>query len=149
MDTLRLTDTITGIVLAETALYSPLAVYVLFGYFNSISVEMEESARLEGASLLRILRSVVLPACLTGVVATAVILFVLSWNQLLIPLRIATPHVNTIPTAMIDFFTFERELDWPTAAAALIVSLLPISLVVALAHRALEQFSLDISHHKT
>jgi multiple sugar transport system permease protein len=146
LDTLHLTNTFMGIALAETALYTPLAVYVLFGYFNGISIEMEESARLDGATLLRILRSIVLPASLVGVVATAIILFVLSWNQLLIPLVLA-PAVHTIPTAMIDFFTFERELDWPTAAAALIVSLLPIGLFVAVAHRVLKQFSLDISPH--
>jgi hypothetical protein len=49
---------------------------------------------------------------------------------------------------MSDFFTFERELEWPTAAAALIVSLLPLVLFVALAHRALEQFSLGTTSHE-
>lgn len=144
---LHLTDTIPGIVLAETALYSPLAVYVLFGYFSGVSPEMEEAARLDGATVLRTLRNIVLPANIIGVVATAIILFVLSWNQLLIPLVIATPHVNTIPTAVIDFFTFERELDWSTAAAALIVSLLPVAILVAAAHPVVEKFSLDISSH--
>ena len=148
VDTLHLTDTVTGVVLAETALYSPLAVYVLIGYFNGLSPEIEESAWIDGAGVLRTLWSIVLPASLVGVVATAMILFVLSWNQLLIPLVIATPHVNTIPTAVIDFFTFERELDWPTAAAALIVSLLPLAFIVAVAHRVLEQFNLDILQHK-
>jgi hypothetical protein len=50
---------------------------------------------------------------------------------------------------MSDFFTFERELQWPTAAAALIVSLLPLIALVAIAHRVLEQFSLrsPLSEH--
>jgi len=46
---------------------------------------------------------------------------------------------------MSDFFTFERELEWPTAAAALMVSLMPLIAFVALAHRALEQFSLGVT----
>src|SRR5258708_40267443 len=52
LDTLHLSNTFMGIALTETTLYTPLVVYVLFGYFNSISVEMEESARLEGAGLV-------------------------------------------------------------------------------------------------
>jgi multiple sugar transport system permease protein len=148
LDALRLTNTFTGILLVETTLFVPLAVYVLFGYFNGGSIELEEAARLDGATLLQILRTIVLPVSLPGIAATAIIIFVLSWNQVLIPLILAAP-VQTIPTAMIDFFTFERELEWPSAAAAIIVSLVPIALIVAVAHRLLEQFSLDISQHKT
>jgi hypothetical protein len=44
---------------------------------------------------------------------------------------------------MSDFFTFERELDWPTAAAALITSLVPLALLVAVFHRLLERFKLE------
>ncbi len=147
LDTLRLSNTFTGIMLAETALFAPLAVYVLFGYFSDVSIELEEAARLDGATLLQTLRTIVLPVCMSGIAATAIITFVLSWNQMLIPLIVAAP-LQTIPTAMIDFFTFERELEWPSAAAALIVSLIPIALIVAAAHRLLEGFSLDISQHK-
>jgi hypothetical protein len=46
---------------------------------------------------------------------------------------------------MSDFFTFERELEWPTAAAALIASLLPLIVFVTLAHRALERFGLGVA----
>jgi len=44
---------------------------------------------------------------------------------------------------MSDFFTFERELDWPTAAAALVASLVPIALLVAASHRLVERFRLE------
>ena len=44
---------------------------------------------------------------------------------------------------MSDFFTFERELEWPTAAAALMVSLVPLAVLVALFHRVLERFTLQ------
>ncbi|MHB8624775.1 MAG: carbohydrate ABC transporter permease [Aggregatilineales bacterium] len=143
LDMLHLTDTFGGIALAETALYAPLVVYVLFGYIGNLSIELEEAAWLDGASLMQVLRQIVLPTATPGIAATAIIVFVLSWNQLLMPLLLAT-HVRTVPVAMIDFFTFERELDWPTAAAALIASLLPIAVFVAVAHRTLERFSLVV-----
>jgi ABC-type glycerol-3-phosphate transport system permease component len=70
------------------------------------------------------------------------VLFVLNWNMLLVPLIAAGIHVKTIPVAMADFFTFERELEWPVAAAALLVSLVPVALLVAFSRRLLDRFSL-------
>jgi multiple sugar transport system permease protein len=138
----QLEDTFAGLLLAQTAVLAPLAVYVLYGYLAQLSTELEEAATLEGASAWQVLRSVVLPLAGPGLAATALILFVLSWNQLLVPLVLTTSRVKTIPVAMSDFFTFERELEWPTAAAALIVSLLPLAALVTVAHRVLERFTL-------
>ncbi len=141
---LHLDDTFIGIALAESALFVPLATYVLYGYLSRLPGDLEEAAHLDGGTTLNILWRIVLPLAAPGVAATAVIIFVLSWNQLLIPL-VLTARLKTIPTAMIDFFTFERELDWPTAAAALIASLIPIVILVAALHRLLERFSLGVS----
>lgn len=139
---LHLYDTLLGASLAETGLYAPLATYVLHGYLRRSPMDIEDAARLEGATTAQMLWRVTLPAVAPGVVATAIVVLVLSWNQVLMPL-VLTLRVKTVPVAMIDFFTYERELEWPTAAAALIASLTPIWAVVIAAHRFLEQFSLD------
>jgi len=138
----HLEDTYLGLLLAQTAVLAPLAVYVLHGYLAQLSIEMEEAAFLEGASLGQVLAAMVLPLAAPGLAATGLILFVLNWNQFLVPLVLTTSQVKTLPVAMSDFFTFERELEWPTAAAALIVSLLPLAVLVTLAHRLLERFTL-------
>ncbi len=138
----RLEDTFVGLLLAQTAVLAPLAVYVLHGYLAQLSTEMEEAAGLEGATAWQVLSRVVLPLTAPGLAATALILFVLSWNQFLVPLVLTTSRIKTVPVAMSDFFTFERELDWPTAAAALTVSVLPLAVLVAVAHRVLERFTL-------
>jgi multiple sugar transport system permease protein len=140
---LRLHDTLAGVALASTAVNTPLAMYVLYGYLKRGPVETEESARLDGASITQILWRVTLPIAAPGVAATAIVVFVLNWNLFLIPLVLTAGHVRTIPVAMSDFFTFERELEWPTAAA-LITSLLPLVVLVIAAHRAIERFSLGV-----
>ncbi len=129
--------------LAEAALLAPLAAFVLYGYFNRTSSEPEEAAYIEGATLFQVVRWIVLPMSAPSVAATAILLFVLSWNQVLLPLILTTP-VHTIPVALTDFFTFERELEWPTAAAALMVSLMPVGGAVGLAQGWLERFSLYV-----
>ncbi len=139
---LHLRDTFLGVTLAETAVYTPLAVYILYGYLAQVPLELEDAARLEGASLLQVLWQVVAPVTIAGLAATTIIVFVLTWNVFVVPLAVTVQHVRTIPIALIDFFTFERELEWSTAAAALTVSLFPVIVLVALAHRVLDRFSL-------
>ncbi len=139
---LRLYDTFVGVALADTAIFTPLAVYILFGYVRQVPLDLEEAARLDGATFLKIIWRVVVPMASSGIAATAIILFVLNWNLLLVPLALTENHVKTIPVAMSDFFTFERDMEWPVAAAVLVTSLLPLVALVAVAHRTLEQFRL-------
>ena len=139
---LGLLDTLPGITFAEAAATAPLAVYVFYAYLVGASRECEEAARLDGAGLSSLLRDVVLPAAAPIVGATLIVLFVLDWNQLLIPLVLTGINVRTLPVVLTDFFTLERELDWPTAAAALTISLVPLLMLVTLFHRFLERFSL-------
>ena len=117
--------------------------YVLFGYLRQVPFDFEEAARLEGASALQTLLRVILPVAAPGIAATAIIVFVLNWNSFLALMVLSTNHVRTIPLAMSDFFIVDRELEWPTAAAALVVSVLPLIAFVAVAHRALERFFLE------
>ncbi len=139
---LGLLDTLPGVTFAEAAATAPLAVYVFHAYLAGASHECEEAARLEGARLASLLRHVVLPAAAPIIVATIIVLFVLDWNQLLIPLVLTGIKVRTLPVVLTDFFTLERELDWPTAAAALTISLVPLLVLVGLGHSFLERFSL-------
>lgn len=138
----HLIDTLAGIVLSEAAVTAPLAVYVLHGAVRQLSLEWEEAAVLDGAGLWRTLVRVALPLIAPSVVATAIVVFAIDWNLLLVPLVLTSGEIKTVPVAMSDFFTFERELEWPSAAAALTISLAPVAILVAVFHRALQRFSL-------
>jgi len=143
MRRVHLLDTFAAVVLSEAAATAPLAVFVLHGAVAQLAPEWEEAAVLDGAGLFRVIVRVVLPLVAPSVVATAIVLFVLDWNMLLVPLVLTSGEIKTIPLGLSDFFTFERELDWPTAAAALIVSLAPVALLAGLFHRVLSRFALD------
>ena len=142
MQRTHLIDTLAGLVLSEAAVTSPLAVYVLQSAIRQLPPEWEEAAVLDGAGLWRTLVQVALPLVAPAVAATGIVVFVIDWNLLLVPLVLTSGEIKTVPVAMSDFFTFERELEWPAAAAALVVSLAPIAVLVALFHRALQRFSL-------
>lgn len=140
-----LSDNITGLVLTEAAVTTPLAIYVLHGAIVQLPPDCEEAALLDGGGLFPILGRVVLPLVAPSVGATAIVLFVLDWNQLLVPLMLTSGDLKTVPVAMTDFFTFERELDWPTAAAALVISVAPVAVLVGVFHRILTLFTLGAS----
>jgi multiple sugar transport system permease protein len=140
---IHLHDTFAAVTLASAAVYAPLAVYVLFGYLVQASRSLEEVARLEGASVPQVVWRVVVPAAGPGLAATAVLVFVLEWNLFLVPTVLTLGHVKTVPIALSDFYTYERELEWSNAAAALTLSLLPVAALVVFAHRVLERFSLS------
>jgi multiple sugar transport system permease protein len=141
----HLIDTFAGVVLTEAAVTTPLAIYVLYGALVQLSTEWEEAAWLDGAGIFSVIRRIVLPLVGPTVGATAIILFVLDWNLLLVPLVLTGGGLKTVPVAMIDFFTFERELEWPTAAAALIISLIPVAILVMVFHRVLDRFALNVA----
>ena len=145
LSALHLYDTFIGAALTGGALFAPLATYVLYGLLRRVPLEPEQAAQLEGANPMHVLFWVVWPISRSGVVATAIVVFVLSWNQFLLTIA-STFQLKTVPVMIIDFFTFEREPDWPTAAAALIATLVPVLLLVAVMHRWLEHFSLGESH---
>jgi ABC-type glycerol-3-phosphate transport system permease component len=123
---LRLLDRLPGLILAQAALLAPLAVYLLFGALLASPRDVEEAARLEGASLPRTLVRVILPMNAGIMAAVGSLVLVLDWNSYLAPLVLAGGHVRTLPLGLSDFLTSDRELEWPTAAAALIVALLPL-----------------------
>jgi ABC-type glycerol-3-phosphate transport system permease component len=135
-------DSIAGITFAESAATAPLAIYIFSAHLASVSRDGEEAARLDGASIWRVLRAVVLPVAAPVVAATTIVLCVLDWNMLLTPLVLTGINVRTLPVVLTDFFTLEREVDWPTAAAALTISLAPLVLMIGALRRIVERFSL-------
>jgi multiple sugar transport system permease protein len=128
-----------GLVLAYAAIQLPLALWLLRGYLVRVPGTLFEAAILDGASWLTALRRVILPVAAGGVLATGVLIFVLDWNQFLLPSLLTEHPPMVLPMAMHDFFAFERELEWPVAAAALLVTLVPAFVLVLATQRALER----------
>jgi len=145
---LGLRDTFGGVALAAAAAEAPLAVYILYGFLTQVPVALGEMAHLEGASLLQTVWRIVIPSAAPGLAATAVLVFVLTWNLFLVPTALTLHQVKTIPVALSDFYTYERELEWSNAAAALVVSLLPVAAVALFAHRVLEHFNLGLAERQ-
>lgn len=86
MSVAGLVNTYFGIVLVDTASFLPLAMWILYSYFGTIPIELEEAAAVDGASALKSLWHVVLPVARPGIASAGIIVFLLAWGNFLFPL---------------------------------------------------------------
>src|SRR5207249_3469598 len=94
---LQLLDTWGALIIAYTASHLPIVVWLMRDYFQSVPIELEESAAIDGASPYRIFRSIVLPLAVPGLVATFLFVLVFAWNEYLIALFLTSANAQTLP----------------------------------------------------
>src|SRR6266851_1286179 len=94
---LQLLDTWAALIIAYVASHLPIVVWLMRDYFQSIPIELEESAAIDGASPYRIFRSIVIPLAVPGLVATFLFVLVFAWNEYLIALFLTSANAQTLP----------------------------------------------------
>jgi multiple sugar transport system permease protein len=100
MASLGLVNTYIAVILVYVSGFLPLAIWILYNYFNTIPRELEEAAFIDGASPVGALVRVVIPVARPGIAAAAIIAFLLGWAQFLFPL-ILTTDLSTQPVTVI------------------------------------------------
>ena len=91
-------NSLTGVILAETGFLLPYAILILAPYFDTIPRELEDAARIDGCSRFSAFLRIVLPLSTPGLAACGVIMFIISWHELLIPMILnARPDFMTLP----------------------------------------------------
>jgi multiple sugar transport system permease protein len=106
-----------------------LPVFVLTGFMRRIPMELEEAARVDGASELRILTRIIVPLCLPALGTCAVFGFLMIWDQYLLPLLVAqTPDMNTL-TVVVTSLQASQEQGEGVKLAAVLVLMVPGVLV--------------------
>lgn len=127
---LRLLDTYPGLVLPYVTFSAPLAVWLLTGFFRQLPRELEDAARLDGASRVRALRDVVLPLAAPGVATATILTFLYCWNEFLFALSFTLgPDRYTVPVA-VTLFRGRYQVPWGQVLAATVIATLPVALVV-------------------
>jgi multiple sugar transport system permease protein len=127
--TAGLMDSVVGLGIIEGLLLTPVAVWLLDGFFRAIPFEIDEAARVDGCGPLRTLWSVILPLTAPGIVAVSIIVFILVYNDFLIPLLITqSVDSQTLPVG-IALMQGGREVMFGQMAAASLSGLIPIYLL--------------------
>jgi multiple sugar transport system permease protein len=128
-------NSLSGVIIAETGFLLPYAILILAPYFDSIPSELEEAARIDGCTRLSAFVRIVLPLATPALAACGVIMFIVSWHELLIPLILnARPDFMTLPVVIAslvgDLFVFFNLM-----MAICLLALAPTVVLVALLQR--------------
>jgi len=119
-----LIDTRLGIVIIHTLVDIPLALMLLVNFIQDIPREIEEAARIDGASDLNILIKIVVPMIASPLVAVFILSFIYSWNEFLFALILSIKKSTTL-TVGASLFITAWGVQWGNIAAAITVSVIP------------------------
>jgi multiple sugar transport system permease protein len=122
---LGLYDSYTGLILTHLVLTFPYAIVMMTAYFDTLPRSLDEAARMDGASSLRILWQILLPISIPGVVSVGVYTFMLSWNEFLFALLLTKTNVRTVPIR-ISLFIGQNAVDWQGMFAMSIIGSVPV-----------------------
>ena len=132
---LGLRDTLPALVITYTTFSLPLTIWVLTNFFREVPHEIYLASRVDGCSPFQSFTRIILPLSRPGLFATAILVFIFSWNEFLFALTFtATVASRTIPVG-IALFPGIHEIPWGEMAAASVVVTIPLIALVFLFQR--------------
>ncbi|MDP9152933.1 MAG: carbohydrate ABC transporter permease [Pseudomonadota bacterium] len=133
---LGLYDTRLALIVVQTALVMPFAIWMIKGFIDQIPIDIEESALIDGATRLQVLYQMIMPIALPGIVTAGIFCFILSWNDFIIAVILTSEDAVTLPVAMSLFNREEGDL-WQLLSATGILIMLPMFLFASFMQRYL------------
>jgi multiple sugar transport system permease protein len=129
-------DTHIGLILANSTVAIPFAVWMLTSYISAIPKSLDEAAMMDGCSRLAALWRVVLPLTMPGIVSTGIYIFITAWNEYLYALTLGGRNVRPV-TVAIQTLIGEYQIEWGLLAAGAVVGALPATALFLLVQRRL------------
>lgn len=123
-------DTYRGLILADTTFALPLAITLMKSFFDTLSKSLDEAARIDGASRMRVLLHILLPLVVPGLVAVGIYTFLNAWDDYLMALTIMKSNeMRTLPVGIAQSFLGEYSNDYGGLMAFAVAGSLPIVLL--------------------
>jgi multiple sugar transport system permease protein len=127
---LELGNTLTAVMLTYPTLLIPFCAWLLMGYFKSVPRELEEAARIDGASRWQAMTRIVLPLCTPGLLSAGIFAFTLAQNEFLYALIfLAKSEVRTVPVGAITELIRGDVFYWGQLMAAALLGSIPVALI--------------------
>ncbi|WP_349409638.1 carbohydrate ABC transporter permease [Pseudalkalibacillus sp. SCS-8] len=132
---LGLTNSYIGLIIPYTTITLPLSIWILVTFFRKIPFDLEEAARIDGASIMQTYWRVILPLAVPGIFTTAILVFIAAWNEFLFALVLNTEEAyKTVPVG-IAMFQGQFTIPWGEISAATVVVTIPLVIMVLMFQR--------------
>jgi multiple sugar transport system permease protein len=137
---MKLLDTIWALMLIYAAINLSIMTWIIRSYMLDVQKELEDAARTDGASDLRILWEIIIPVCLPGIITAAVIAAIFAINEFLFTLLIAsTPNAYTMSVALANFSGGSDGTIYNAIALVSLLAFVPVFIVVLAIQRHLSR----------
>lgn len=120
----------TVLILSMMFVSLPLILYIMMSYFDSMPIELEEAALVDGLTPIGAFARITLPLSAPGIATASILSFIFAWNNFMFALVLAGSSTKTLPVAIFDFVGY-ASIDWGGLMAAAVIVTLPI-MVIAL-----------------
>jgi multiple sugar transport system permease protein len=130
-----LLDTHLALITVYAVANLPIVVWLMYDFFSSLPVELEESAQLDGATRFGIFWDIVLPLTRPGLAATTLLTLILSWNEYLFAVFLATAKVQTMPIMVQAKNAGEKGVFWWEMCAIIVVMIVPVIIMAIFLQR--------------
>ncbi len=136
---MNMLNSLTGVILAEAGFLLPYAILILVPYFQSLPSELEDAARIDGCTRFTAFVRVILPLSTPGLAACGVIIFIVSWHELLIPLVINSElEYMTLPMVLSSLIG-DTNILFNVMMALALLALLPTMVLVLILQKFVVQ----------
>ncbi len=122
---LHLFDTVAGLVIIYLTFSLALVIWTMRGFFDGVPRSLEEAAWIDGAGVWQAFLRITLPLSAPGLSTTAILCFILSWNDFFYALILTRTRAMTAPVAIVNFMQYEG-WEWGKIAAAGTLVMLPV-----------------------
>jgi multiple sugar transport system permease protein len=130
-----LINTYWAAIISDTAFALPLTVWLLVAFFRELPADLEEAARVDGATTIQAFRKVIVPLAAPGVFTTAILTFIFAWNEYLFANTFLFDESTQPVTVVIPNFATIYTVDYGAQAAAAVVVTVPLVILVLIFQR--------------
>jgi len=135
LNKMHLVNTHFGLIFFYISTGLTLATWMLKGYFDSIPVDIEEQAMIDGADRMTVIRKIILPLAMPGIFSTGAYLFLKNWNEYMAATTILQKsELRTLSVQIVNFMGFQR-VEWGPIMAYSVIVMVPSSIMFIIAQK--------------
>lgn len=133
-NSMGLNGSYVALILSHMIVSMPFVVWVMVPFFEGLPLEIEEAARIDGASMLGTFIRIVLPLAISAIVTAGIMSYIFSWNNFMFSVVLSGDETRTLPVAIFNFLTY-ASVDWGGLMAAAVIITLPILFITLFMQR--------------
>lgn len=125
---LGIIDTHFGLILAHMVVALPFIVWIMVPFFETLPRELEESASIDGSTRFNSFIKIIIPLSLPGIVTSAILSFIFSWNNFMLGIILSGRNTKTLPVAIYSFISY-TDINWGGLMAGSVVVTIPVLVI--------------------